>query len=214
MHIPNGFLDPATATATTAVSLGIFAYGWQRLRQEISRHSPLTLGMVAAFIFASQMVNYAIGHHTSGHLIGAMLAVVVCGPWAAGLLMASIIGVQSLFFHDGGTIALGANILNMAVIATAVSYNVYQRVFNKTNNQRLAMVLGAWLSVVVAAGAAAMELALSGTAALTEVVPAMLGWHSLIGVGEAIITLACARYFLGQASKNINLTKVKSYAEK
>ncbi|CCO06934.1 energy-coupling factor ABC transporter permease [Desulforamulus hydrothermalis] len=214
MHIPNGFLDPVTAATTTAVSAGVLAYGWQRLRQEISRHSPLTLGMVAAFIFAAQTVNYAIGHHTSGHLIGAMLAVVVCGPWAAGLLMASIIGVQSLFFHDGGTLALGANILNMAVIATAVSHAVYQRTFEKTGKRRLAMVLGAWLSVVAAAGAAAMELAIAGTSAFTEVLPAMLGWHSLIGAGEAIITLACARCFLGQTGKNLNLPQVKRYAEK
>ncbi|MBM7856001.1 cobalt/nickel transport system permease protein [Desulfohalotomaculum tongense] len=214
MHIPNGFLDPVTASTTAALSSGTLVYGWNRLRREISQQPPTTLGLVAAFIFAAQMINYAIGHHTSGHMIGAMVAVVVCGPWAAGLVMAAVISIQSLFFHDGGTIALGANILNMAVIATAVSYTVYRTAAKKTNNRQLAMAAGAWLSVVIASAAAAIELAVSGTAPLAAVLPAMLKWHSLIGIGEAGITLFSAHYLIKYTKQKEMQMQVNGYVQK
>ncbi|MBO8137721.1 MAG: energy-coupling factor ABC transporter permease [Desulfotomaculum sp.] len=214
MHIPNGFLDPTTAAATAAASSGMLVYGWDRLRREISQQSPITLGLVAAFIFAAQMINFSIGHHTSGHLIGAMVAVAVCGPWAAGLLMAAVIAVQSLFFHDGGTIALGANIFNMAVVATAVSYYVFNAVMKKTGSRSLAMAVGAWLSVVIASAAAAFELAFSSTAPLQDIVCAMLSWHSLIGIGEAVITIPSAAFLYKFAKETQASLQVKRYAEK
>ncbi|MTI79278.1 MAG: cobalamin biosynthesis protein CbiM [Firmicutes bacterium] len=213
MHIPNGFLDPVTATTTAAATGGMLVYGWNKVRQEMRQQSPITLGLVAAFIFAAQMINFAIGHHTSGHLIGAMVAVAVCGPWTAGILMSAVLGVQSLFFHDGGTIALGANIFNMAIVATAVSYMVYTAVMNKTGSRSIAMATGAWLSVLAASVAVAVELAASGTASLASVVPAMLGWHSLIGIGEAGITILSVSFIVKYAKEAELKGQVKEYAQ-
>ncbi|MEG6616209.1 energy-coupling factor ABC transporter permease [Peptococcaceae bacterium 1198_IL3148] len=194
MHIPNGFLDPVTATTTAIASGALLVFGWQHIRKEIAAQQPTTLGLVAAFIFAAQMINYSIGHHTSGHLIGATLAAVICGPWAGGILMTMVLAVQSLFFHDGGTLALGANIINMAVIATAVGYSIYCIAYDKTN-RTVAMALGCWTSVVAVSAVAALELSISGNGPLTSVFAAMVGWHSLIGIGEAGITILAAHYF-------------------
>jgi cobalt/nickel transport system permease protein len=152
------------------------------------------MGVLAAFIFAAQMLNFPIAGGTSGHFIGAALAAILLGSWAGVLIMTCVLAVQCLVFQDGGLFALGANIFNMGIVATFISYYVHRGGTTLFGGQKKgALVVGglaAWLSVVIASVACAFELAISGTVPLGIALPAMAGVHALIGVGEGVITAA------------------------
>lgn len=152
------------------------------------------MGVLAAFIFAAQMLNFPVAGGTSGHFLGATLAAILLGPWATVLIMGSVLVVQSLIFQDGGLLALGANIANMGVIAVFGSYYIYKGIdalFRHTKAATLSGAgIGAWFSVVLASLACAAELSISGTSPWTIAVPAMGGVYMLIGVGEGLITAA------------------------
>ncbi|RJQ09804.1 MAG: cobalamin biosynthesis protein CbiM [Bacillota bacterium] len=193
MHIPDGFLDLKTWAGSAAVGAGLVACSLTRARADLEERRLPTVGVMAAFIFAAQMVNFPVSGGTSGHLIGAVLAAVTLGPWTASLVMTTVLVVQCLVFGDGGVTALGANVLNMAFIATFAGYGAYLAL-RRVTREGLAVGVGAWISVVAAAAACSTELALSGTAPLGAVLPAMLGWHAIIGLGEAVITAAVAAY--------------------
>ena len=194
MHIPDGFLDPGVAAATAIVSTGAVGYALRRADRELDDERVPLLGVTAAFIFAVQMLNFPVAGGTSGHLLGAGLAAILLGPWLACLVMAVVLTAQALVFADGGISALGANVLNMGVIgALTVGYlMVWSRhLIPRTRAGFLAVVAGgAWLAVMAGAAATALELSISGTVPLGTVLPAMLGVHALIGVGEAVITVA------------------------
>jgi cobalt/nickel transport system permease protein len=148
--------------------------------------------VLAAAIFAGQMLNFTVVGGTSGHLMGAAIATILLGPWAAVLVMTTVVSVQALIFQDGGLLALGANIFNMGVIGVAVSYAVYRTVRTLARRHTWSIFVGgflaAWLAIEVAALAVALELAISGTSPANIAVPAMAGIHALIGIGEALIT--------------------------
>ena len=152
------------------------------------------LGLVAAFIFAAQMLNFPIAGGTSGHLLGATLAAVLLGPWLACIVMAVVLGAQAFVFADGGITALGANTLNMGVLGALFAgllLGTAARVLPKTRSAFLASVgVVSWLAVMLGAAATSIELAASGTVPLATVLPAMLGTHALIGLGEAAISVA------------------------
>jgi len=151
--------------------------------------------VVAAFIFAAQMVNFPVALGTSGHLLGGVLAAIVLGPWLGMLAITAVLAVQATIFADGGILALGANILNMAVIGTIGSYYLYNIVVVKIiKNKTLAIALVSWLSVVLAASACAIELAISKTISFNLVLPAMLSVHALIGIGEALLTISALKF--------------------
>jgi cobalt/nickel transport system permease protein len=194
MHIPDGFLDPGVAAATAIVSAGAVGYALRRADRELDDERVPLLGVTAAFIFAVQMLNFPVAGGTSGHLLGAGLAAILLGPWLACLVMAVVLTAQALVFADGGISALGANVLNMGVIgALTVGYlTVWSRhLIPRTRAGFLAVVAGgAWLAVMAGAAATALELSISGTVPLGTVLPAMLAVHGLIGVGEAVITVA------------------------
>ncbi len=194
MHIPDGFLNPATLAATWVASSGSVGYGVHRLRRELDERQVPLMGVTAAFIFAAQMMNFTVAGGTSGHLLGGALAAILLGPWAAMLALTSVLAVQALVFQDGGLLALGANIWNMAVVGVLVAWAVYRALARlwgqKTWGQALAAFLAAWTSVFVASLMASVELALSGASPWRVVLPAMGGVHALIGIGEGIITLA------------------------
>jgi len=148
------------------------------------------MGVMAAFIFAAQMINFPVPGGTSGHLLGGVLAGVVLGPWAGTVVLALVLAVQCLVFQDGGLTALGANIVNMALIGCAFSaflYSGLRRLIPRFGPTATA-ALCAWLSVVLAAAACSAELALSGASPFRIVFPAMVAVHTFIGVGEALIT--------------------------
>ncbi|SMB98901.1 cobalt/nickel transport system permease protein [Thermanaeromonas toyohensis ToBE] len=184
MHIPDGFLDAKTWLGAAALSGATLYYGIKKTKERWQERQLPTLGAMSAFIFAAQMVNFPVAGGTSGHLLGAALATYFLGPWGAGLVLTTVLVIQALFFADGGITALGANVLNMAVIGPWVAQAIYRFV----GYRHLSIFLAAWASIVAAALACSLELAFSGTVPLRIVLPAMLGWHSLIGIGEGLIT--------------------------
>jgi cobalt/nickel transport system permease protein len=194
MHIPDGFLSAPTSGVFWLISVIVIAIALRRAEKEMDERRLPLMGVMAAAIFAAQMLNFAVTGGTSGHLLGSALAVILLGPWAAMLVMASVVVVQALVFQDGGVLALGANLFNMAAVGVAVSYFI-TRLFNRLGQgKRWAILSGAfsagWLSIFIASLAAALQLAVSGTSPANLVLPAMGGIHALIGLGEGLITSA------------------------
>lgn len=192
MHIPDGFLNPAVSGVSYGLSA--LAVGWsiRRLRRELEERMVPLMGVMAAFVFSAQMLNFPIAGGTSGHLLGAGLLAILLGPWAGVLAMTAVLVVQALVFQDGGITALGANVLNMAVAGVFSAYLLY-RVFGRFS-QALSAFLAGWTSVVFAAVLCSFELALSGTSPLGVTLPAMAGIHALIGAVEGLITMAAIAF--------------------
>jgi cobalt/nickel transport system permease protein len=198
MHIPDGFLAPEVAAACAVPAIGAVGYGLRRASRDLDERRVPLLGVTAAFVFAVQMLNFPVAGGTSGHFLGAGLAAILLGPWMACLVMSVVLVTQSFVFADGGITALGANILNMGVIGALLvgglmllAQRALGRVGTVSRGAFLAVAgVGAWLGVVAGAVACSFELAISGTVPLGTVLPAMLGVHVLIGVGEAVITVA------------------------
>jgi cobalt/nickel transport system permease protein len=193
MHIPDGFLNAATSAVTWVAAVGGVGYGSRRLTREMTESDPPLLGVTAAFIFAAQMMNFAVAGGTSGHLLGGALAVILLGPWGAMVALTAVLAVQALVFQDGGLLALGANVFNMAVVSVLVAclgYTFVGRLLaSKRWGQSVAAFVAAWISVMAAALLAAVELGFSGASPWGLVLPAMGGVHALIGTGEGLITL-------------------------
>ena len=191
MHIPVGFLDAKTIAATTALSaVGLGVALRQVNTAARSRRIPL-IGLTAAFVFAAQMLNFPVAGGTSGHLMGAVLAAVMLGPAAAVVVMTSVLIVQCLLFADGGLLALGANVFNMAIVGTLGGYTVYQavrRLVRGGHGTLMAAAFASWCSTLLAATCCAGELAWSGTVGWAAGFPAMANVHMIIGIGEGLIT--------------------------
>jgi cobalt/nickel transport system permease protein len=194
MHVPDGFLTPEVAAACAVPAIGAVGYGLRRASRDLDERRVPLLGVTAAFVFAAQMLNFPVAGGTSGHFLGAALAAILLGPWMATVVLSVVLVVQAFVFADGGITALGANVLNMGVIGGLVVGGLMvaaRHVLPKRRGVFLAIAgAGAWLEVVLGAVACALELAVSGTVPLGTVLPAMLGVHALIGVGEAVITVA------------------------
>jgi cobalt/nickel transport system permease protein len=200
MHIPDGFLDGKTLAVTGALSACGLAVAARQVKRTLPRNKVPLLGLSAAFVFAAQMLNFPVAGGTSGHLLGGVLAAELLGPGAAAIVIASVLLVQSLLFSDGGVLALGANIFNMAFIGAVGGGGIYQllrKFLPGLRGQITAVFFAAWCSTMLASLACAGELALSGTLSPHLVFPAMLGIHAVIGLGEGLITalviLAIAR---------------------
>jgi len=170
------------------------AYGLRRAERSLDERAVPLLGVTGAFVFAAQMLNFPVAGGTSGHFLGAALAAVLLGPWVACVVLAVVLGLQAFVFADGGLTALGANVLNMGVVGglgAGLAIAAGRRLLPATQTAFLGLVgIAAWLAVMAGAAATALELAASGTVPLGTVMPAMLGVHALIGVGEAVITVA------------------------
>jgi len=175
------------------------AYAIRKTKASLGERQIPLMGVMAAFIFAAQMLNFPIVGGTSGHLIGGVMAAVLLGPWAATLVMSTIFIVQCLLFQDGGLTALGANIFNMGIIGTVFGYYIYRgvRIFIGSKKRLFWGVgIASWLAVVLAATFCSIELAVSGTVPLRVALPAMASVYALIGIGEAIITVGVIRLIL------------------
>ena len=196
LHIPDGFLDPVVSLVGWVLLIAVVVYALRQTRGQLGDKQIPLMGVLAAFIFAAQAINFPVAGGTSGHLLGGALAAIIVGPWAAVLIMTSVIGVQGLIFQDGGLLVMGWNILNMGVLTAFTGYFVYQLLRRLLGAGRTSLIaagaLGAWLSVLVGAAATAIELVISGTSPLIIALPAMTGVHVLIGVGEAAIKIGRA----------------------
>lgn len=195
MHVPDGFLNVPTSIATGVVAAAAIAVAIPRARKEVldDRKAPM-VGIVATVIFAAQMINFPVGAGTSGHLMGGALAAVLVGP-ATGLLCLSVVLiVQAFVFADGGITALGTNITLIGVVTVLVGWGVFRALMLVLPGRRwavaVASAVGAFVSVPAAAAVFALLFAVGGTVAvpLSTVMAAMVGWHTVIGLGEAIIT--------------------------
>jgi cobalt/nickel transport system permease protein len=198
MHIPDGFVSAPVAAVGFALSGVAVAAAVRMTNRNLAERSVPLMGVMAAFIFAAQMMNFPVAGGTSGHLLGGALAAILLGPWAAIIVMASVIGVQALVFQDGGLAALGVNIFNMGVITAFVGYGLYWTITRFAHAapwvRMAAPFAAAWVSVQLAALACTFELALSDTSPLNVAFPAMMGVHAFIGIGEGLITTAAVAF--------------------
>lgn len=196
MHVPDGFLTAPASLATGVVAAAAVALALRGARRELDERTSPLAGLVAAFVFAVQMLNFPVAAGTSGHLLGGALAAVLVGPWTATLCLTVVLGVQALLFADGGITALGTNILLMGVVGVWVAWGAFvavRRVLPRrpASVGPAAAVAGA-VSVPAAALVFSVLFAVAGTVPvpLATVAIAMGGVHVLIGIGEAVITAA------------------------
>ena len=194
MHVPDGFLDAPTSVATGAVAVAAVGVALVKARRELDDRTAPMAGLVAAFIFAVQMINFPVGAGTSGHLMGGALAAVLVGPWTALLCLSVVLTVQCLLFADGGITALGTNIVLVGLVTVVVCWLVF-RLLRAVLPNRLSLVpvlagVGALVSVPVAALVFVLLYAVGGSASISldTLTTAMVGVHTLIGIGEGVIT--------------------------
>ena len=191
MHIPDGFLDAKTAVATGVLAAAGLGVALRQARVHLPPRRVPLLGLAAAFVFASQMINFPVVGGTSGHLIGAVLAATLLGPSASVIVISAVLIVQCLMFADGGITALGANVFNMGIVGCVGGWAIYHLVHRASKGLFgcvLAAAFAAWCSTVLASIACAGELATSRTVDWSVALPAMAGIHMLIGIGEGLIT--------------------------
>ncbi|MFG2451585.1 energy-coupling factor ABC transporter permease [Streptomyces sp. NPDC048512] len=194
MHVPDGFINAPVSAVTGVVAAGAIAVSLRGARRELDERTAPLAGLVAAFIFAVQMLNFPVAAGTSGHLLGGALAAILVGPYTGVLCVSVVLLMQGILFADGGLTALGVNITDMAIVTTVVSYALFRglvKVLPRTRRSvTVASFVAALLSVPAAAVAFTLIYAVGGTTdiAITKVATAMIGVHVLIGIGEAVIT--------------------------
>jgi len=197
LHIPDGFLSVLISVIFWAITVMLLAASVRQTRGQLGERQIPLMGIMAAFIFAAQMLNFPVAGGTSGHMLGGALAAIVLGPWAGMLVMASVIALQALLFQDGGLLVMGANIFNMGLLTAMIGYGLYRSVAGQGQSVRLAVAgIAAWLSVMAGALMTSLQLGFSGTSPFGIVLPAMLGVHALIGLGEALITVAALTFIM------------------
>jgi cobalt/nickel transport system permease protein len=201
LHIPDGFLSTQIAILFWVISVIVIGYALKRVGKDLGERQMPLMGVLAAAIFAGQMLNFTVAGGTSGHLLGATLATILLGPWAAMIVMTTVASIQALIFQDGGLLSLGTNLFNMAVIGVTVSYFTYSSIRKLSRGKSWGVFVGgtlaAWLSIVTAALATALQLALSGTSPANIAIPAMGGIHMIIGLGEGLITFGALAFLYG-----------------
>ncbi|MCE5296641.1 MAG: energy-coupling factor ABC transporter permease [Euryarchaeota archaeon] len=194
MHIPDGLMDPMILFAGWAIALPVIAFAVSKVNRTVDESKVPFMAILAAGIFVAQMLNFPVGGGTTGHLVGATLAVMLLGVYGSIVVMTVILVIQCLVFGDGGITALGLNLLNMAVVAPFASAVIIRLANGKARSAT--SFAASWFAIVLAASACAMALALSftlsnGAYGINGIVaiPTMLGWHAVIGVGEGLITM-------------------------
>jgi cobalt/nickel transport system permease protein len=194
MHVPDGFIDGPTSAVAGLVAAGGIAVSLKKAGEDALESRAAMTGLVAAFVFAAQMLNFPVASGTSGHLMGGVLAAVLVGPWLGSLAVAMVLVVQALLFADGGISALGLNIINIAFIPAFLGYGIFllaRHVLPRTRVGVLsATALASVASVVLAALAFVVQYAVGGNGAVSVAgaAAAMVGVHVLIGIGEAVLT--------------------------
>jgi cobalt/nickel transport system permease protein len=194
MHVPDGFIDAPVSIAAGVVAAGGVAVCLKGARRELDDRTAPLAGLVAAFVFAAQMLNFPVAAGTSGHLLGGALAAILVGPYTGALCVAVVLLVQALLFADGGVTALGVNVTTMALLTAVVGYAVFRGLVRVLPYRRSTVVSAAFVAALVSVPVSALGFvgfyALGGTAevSLATVTAAMIGVHVLIGIGEALIT--------------------------
>ncbi|MFJ4006704.1 energy-coupling factor ABC transporter permease [Streptomyces sp. NPDC090023] len=194
MHVPDGFIDAPTSAVTGVVAAGALAVSLRGARRELDERTAPLAGLVAAFIFAVQMLNFPVAAGTSGHLLGGALAAILVGPYTAVLCVSVVLLMQGVLFADGGLTALGVNITDMAIVTTVVAYAVFKGLLAVLPRSRRSITAASFVAALLSVPAAAVVFtliyAIGGTTdvSIAKVATAMIGVHVLIGIGEAVIT--------------------------
>ncbi|MFF9376937.1 energy-coupling factor ABC transporter permease [Streptomyces griseoluteus] len=194
MHVPDGFIDAPTSAVTGVVAAGALAVSLRGARRELDERTAPLAGLVAAFIFAVQMLNFPVAAGTSGHLLGGALAAILVGPYTAVLCVSVVLLMQGVLFADGGLTALGVNITDMAIVTTVVAYAVFKGLLAVLPRSRRSITAASFVAALLSVPAAAVVFtliyAIGGTTdvSIVKVATAMIGVHVLIGIGEAVIT--------------------------
>jgi cobalt/nickel transport system permease protein len=200
MHIPDAVLDPRVAVTTGGLAVAGMFVGIRKLERGLGERTTVLMGIMSAFVFAAQMVNFPVGPlPISGHLLGGVLSAVMLGPWAGAVIIGTVLLVQCLLFQDGGVTALGANFINMGLIGAVGGYAIYaplRRAIGGRTGVLIASMTAAWFSVLLSSGACAVELAPSGLANYFTILSWMVLVHAAIGLGEALITGLVVRFVL------------------
>jgi cobalt/nickel transport system permease protein len=196
MHMSDGLVNAPTAAACGLLAVIGLALAATRARSDLDERTAPMAGLVTAFVFAVQMINFPILPGASGHLLGGALVAILVGPWVGSLCIAIVLAVQALLFADGGLTALGTNIVNMALVGVFVGYAVAVALRPLARRGRAGLVATAFVAALVNTLAAALAFVVeysiggAGGASLGTVLMLMLGLHLLIGIGEGIITAA------------------------
>jgi len=213
MHIPDGLMDPIIFAIGWIIAIIVIGISSKIINKKIDNKQIPLMGTLAAGIFVAQMLNFPIGGGTTGHLVGAALAAIFVGPMAGMVVITVILIIQCLMFGDGGITALGLNIVNMAIIGCITGWYVY-KIFPE-KYQVPGIFTAAWLAVFLGSLACALELAvsysLSGGAygiPASISIPMMLGYHTLIGIGEAIITTGVITFVSQISPDMLKLPKI------
>lgn len=196
MHMSDGLINAPVAAACGAIAIVMLAIAVVRARSDLDDRTAPMAGLVTAFVFAVQMINFPILPGASGHLLGGALVAILVGPWVGMICISIVLVVQALLFADGGLTALGANIVNMAIISVLVGYGIAMLMRGLARRSRGGLLATAFVAALVGTVAASLgfvvEYALGGAggASLATVFTLMVGFHVLIGIGEGVITAA------------------------
>jgi len=198
VHLPDGILSPPVWIAGDLLAAGAVGVCAARVKGRLTESRVPLMGVMGAFVFAAQMINFPVPGGTSGHLLGGVLLAVLLGPAAASLVMFCVLLVQALLFQDGGLTVLGPNLINMGLVATLGGWALVRLLAGRANGLRrdLAIFAACWLTVVAGALLAGFEIWLSGHAPLGPVLLTMGGVHALIGIGEGLISVATVRFLV------------------
>ena len=217
MHIPDGLLDPVTTVVLWIVTIVVMILSFKKIGkmfdEEDSEKLVPYIGVLAATIFAFQFVNFPVPGGTSGHLVGGTLVGVILGPWAAVIVIFMILVIQSLF-GDGGITAIGANTFNMGIVGGIFGFYIVKlcvMILNKTKMRKetklsVSTAIGSYIAIVLAAFFAGVEIGIGGAIPINVIVPVMVFWHLVIGVGEAIIS-ALIVYFIYKVKPEFIMTE-------
>jgi len=213
MHIPDGLMDPIIFGTAWILSLIVIAISIRVTNKRLDKNQIPLMAILGAAIFVGQMLNFPIGGGTTGHLVGAAMAAVFLGPFAGMIVITVILIIQCLLFGDGGVTALGLNTLNMAIIGCLVGWYVY-RIF-PLKYRKAGIFIASWLAVFLGALACSAQLALSykisgGAYGISGAIafPTMLGYHAIIGVGEAIITVGIISFVSHVSPEMLKMPKI------
>jgi len=210
VHIPDGFLDITISAVTYAAFLVYGGYAFKKMRADLTAERTSLVSVLAAAIFAAQMLNWPLPGGTSLHFVGGALAGIMLGPWLGFLTIFLVLLIQCLVFHDGGITSLGANVLNMAIIDVVVSYLVYRalvRTFGaKGPVQVAAAFFSGWLGITLAGAACGLEIGYSPSFpyGIAVTLPVMIGWHTALGIIEGMITALTILYLTEKAPQLIS----------
>jgi cobalt/nickel transport system permease protein len=195
MHAPDNLFSPELSIIGWIITAVMVMLAIRNTKTQLGERQIPLMGLIAAAIFAGQMLNFTIPGGTSGHLLGGTLASVLLGPWGGVLVMTTVIATQGLLFQDGGLLVMGVNIINMGIVTSFSGYFAYHLIKRVMKGNSGTMV-GGWVSVVLTSLFASIELALSGTSPLIVTLPIMTGIHALIGIGEGLLTAFALGFIL------------------